>query len=168
VTAGFPPTAPGAIPPLIVCNASPLIALSQIGRLDVLRELFGTVLIPPAVSSEILPELRALPAWTIHTPLAKTVPRAVVAASLGPGESESIALALERSASRLILDDRAARRLAASLGVSVVGTLGALLAAKRRGIIASVRQCLDDLDAVHFHVSPALRAQVLFDAGEAS
>jgi predicted nucleic acid-binding protein len=78
-----------------------------------------------------------------------------------------VALAVERTARVLIIDDRAARRLAQSLGVPIIGTLGVLLVAKRRGLLTAIQQCLDDLDAFHFHASPALREQVLSDAGEA-
>ena len=51
-------------------------------------------------------------------------------ASLGPGESEAISLALEAHADLLIVDDRPARRLAQALGTPIIGTLGVLFAAK--------------------------------------
>ena len=47
-----------------------------------------------------------------------------------------------------------------------VGTLGIPLAGKRRGIVTSARQCLDDLDRFHVHVAGPLREQLLRDAGE--
>ncbi len=167
MTDGVAPAVTGDTSRPIVCNASPLIALAQINRLDVLRQLFVTVLASPAVCAEVAPTVPSLPAWIIPTPLAQPVPSEVLAAALGLGETEAIALALERKARVLVLDDRAARRMVHSLGVAIVGTLGILLAAKRRGVLTALRPCLDDLDAFHFRVSEPLREQVLRDAGEA-
>jgi hypothetical protein len=45
-----------------VSNSSPLIALEKIGKLDLLRELFSAVIIPPAVATEIAPTV-TLPSW---------------------------------------------------------------------------------------------------------
>jgi predicted nucleic acid-binding protein len=37
----------------IVSNSTPLIALSRIGRLDVLRDLFGEIIVPAEVYDEL-------------------------------------------------------------------------------------------------------------------
>ena len=42
--------------PDIVSNTGPLIALASIGQLDLLRSLFGRILIPPAVRAEVQDE----------------------------------------------------------------------------------------------------------------
>ena len=63
-------------------------------------------------------------------------PTATVSGSIGPGEHEVTSLGLELAAERLILDERPARRLATSLGLRVIGTVGLLLAAKDRGFLA--------------------------------
>jgi predicted nucleic acid-binding protein len=85
---------------------------------------------------------------------------------LGPGESEAISLALEIGAQWVILDERPARRLAQALGLPVIGTLGVLLASKRRGLLPAVRPCVDALVNFGFHISPGLYDLVLADAGE--
>ncbi len=82
-----------------------------------------------------------------------------------PGESEAIVLAYEKGL-RIILDDRKAREVAQRLGVPVTGTVGPLLKAKQEGVIAAVRPLLDALDANHFRISDALRAEALKLAGE--
>ncbi len=51
----------------------------------------------------------------------------------------TIALSIERSAARLILDDKKPRRVARQLNLPVTGTLAVLLNAKERGIIPKVR-----------------------------
>ena len=38
---------------VVVSDTSPIRALSHLGRVDLLRELFGTVLVPPAVDEEL-------------------------------------------------------------------------------------------------------------------
>ena len=56
----------------VVSNASPLIALEQIGQLDLLAQLFGHVLAPPAVVRETVPQL-VLPAWIAEQSLAQPI-----------------------------------------------------------------------------------------------
>lgn len=82
-----------------------------------------------------------------------------------PGESEAIVLAYEKGL-RIILDDRKAREVAQRLGVPVTGTVGLLVKAKQVGVIAAVCPLLDALDANHFRISDALRAEALTLAGE--
>lgn len=41
--------------PVVIADAGPLIALSRIGAVDLLREVFGRVQVPAAVCDEILP-----------------------------------------------------------------------------------------------------------------
>ena len=149
----------------VVSNSSPLIALERIGRPEVLRDLFGTVAVPPAVVSEVSPAL-ILPSRIERRDSAQPIGALVLSASLGTGESEAIGLALEANARLVILDDRPARRSAQALRLPVVGTLGVLLAAKRRGLIPDMRSCLDELLRHDFRVSPRLREDVLRDAGE--
>jgi predicted nucleic acid-binding protein len=42
--------------PSVISNSSPLISLSAIQRLDLLRDFFGTVVVPPAVWREVVEE----------------------------------------------------------------------------------------------------------------
>jgi uncharacterized protein len=67
---------------------------------------------------------------------------------------------------RIILHDQKAREVAQRLGVPVTGTVGLLIKAKQEGVIATVRPLLDALDANHFRISDALRAEALKLAGE--
>lgn len=150
----------------VVSDASPLIALHQIGQLGLLEALFGAVLIPAAVARETPGVER--PSWLVERALMKPLAPGVVRAGLGPGESEAISLALELDADRLILDELPARSLAQSLGLTMIGTLGILLAAKRRGLIPAVREPMDVLRRAAFRVAPDLYENVLRKAGELS
>lgn len=122
-----------------VVNASPLIALAHAGGLELLQRLPTQLLIPEAVVDEVLagpedPAHRALAGgWGSRWPV--TPPERIVEWGLGRGESAVLALALELSATAVI-DDRAARRCAHVLGVPVIGTLGVIVRAKRRALIA--------------------------------
>ncbi|MEM7585318.1 MAG: DUF3368 domain-containing protein [Acidobacteriota bacterium] len=150
----------------IVADASALIALHQIDHLDLLEQLFQRIVIPPAVTREIAPSV-SLPAWIDQRGLSQPIGAQILAASLGAGESESISLALETDAKWVILDDRPARRLAQALRIPTVGTLGILVAAKRRGLISAVRPCLEALLRHDFRMAPMLYDRVLKDVGEA-
>ena len=105
---------------LVVSNSSPLIALAHVGQLDLIRALLGEVIVPPAVVREVLSD-RELPSWVRVRAPAQPFAESVSPA-LGPGERDAISLALETHAARIILDDLPARRFAASLGLSVVGS----------------------------------------------
>ena len=123
------------------------------------------MLIPPAVAQEFG---RSLPDCVEIRPGRENIGIRILNASLGRGESEALALALEVEADLVLLHDRAARHLAAVLGLSVMGTLGLLLRAKAAGLISEIRPSLDALRALPFHISPRLYAGVLASAGESS
>jgi uncharacterized protein len=149
--------------PVTVANSSCLIALDSIDQLELLRQLYQIVTIPEAVVHECG---TPLPAWfRIEAVQNKSLVK-TLRLGLGPGESEAIALAGEVLASRLILDDRKARRAAQQLGLPVVGTLALLLRAKQEDLIPNVREVLDDLAVAEFWISDALRNDTLRRAGE--
>jgi predicted nucleic acid-binding protein len=150
---------------IAVTDSSPLIALYQIDRLELLRSLFRTVIVPPAVTREIAPSLGALPTWISERHFA-TTPKPVMA--LDPGEREAIALALHVSANVIILDDLDGRRRAAQRGLDVIGSAGILLKARRLGFIDAVRPELDAMLANGLYVSARLYHEILEAAGESS
>lgn len=87
-------------------------------------------------------------------------------ASLGAGEQEAIALAMELGAAWIVVDDLVARREAARAGLRVIGTVGLVLAAKRSGFVDSVCPILDALDRAEFRLSADIRASALRAADE--
>jgi predicted nucleic acid-binding protein len=151
----------------VVSNSSPLIALGRIGQLSLLPALMKKIWIPPAVRLEVF-GTDPLPDWIEEQPLEQPLAPRMAATRLGPGEREAIALALELSASEVILDDLAARHLAASLGLRPIGTLGLLLRAKRRGLIPQVRSYMEALQKQEFRISERLFSGILAAAGESS
>jgi uncharacterized protein len=146
-----------------VSKSSCLIALEATGSLGILEQLYSTIAVPDAVFQECG---GALLAWVrVHSvqnrPLAQSL-----RLGLGAGEAEAIALSIESSAARLILDDKNALRAARQLNLPVVGTLAILLKAKERGVISKVRDIIDALIATNFRVSDELVQEVLRRAGE--
>ena len=149
-----------------VSNASPLIALVAIQRLELIPALFETVLIPPAVAREIRRSIPAAPPWLQVQPLRAALPKIVLRRTLGDGEGEAVALALEIHADQIILNDLAARRIAQAAGLNVVGTVGVLLGAKHVGLIDRIRPELDNLLETSFFLSPELYTELVSAAGE--
>lgn len=160
---------------LIISNTTPLINFAQIGRMDVLDALFGTITITPAVVDELQAKAGLFPAAAqvstragirVMTPADSLLVRGI-AGRVHRGESECLALAMEHPDSLLLLDDLAARELAASNQLLFTGTLGCLVQAKSQGIISEIRPILQDLRTkARFWISEALEARVLRDAGE--
>jgi hypothetical protein len=88
-------------------------------------------------------------------------------AELDLGEAEAIALAKERHADLLLMDELKGRRVALREGVPFIGLLGVLVVAKRTGRIASVRQLAAELEAVaDFRLSDEVKAVAFRQAGE--
>ena len=81
---------------------------------------------------------------------------------LDRGESEAIALAAEKKAGLILLDEREGRRRARGIGLKVTGALGILARADREGELDSLPQALDRLEEeAGFWISSALREQIL-------
>ena len=90
----------------------------------------------------------------------------VLLAELDPGEAEAIVLAQEIGARWLIVDNREPRVLARRLGLSVVGTAGLLVEAKKRGLIPECRSAIQELLARGFRLAPGVVNAALRAAGE--
>lgn len=119
----------------IVCNSTPLIALSKINRFYILQNLFETITIPKAVYSEVIaagqgragePELRNA-GWIKTSQVGNRDLVDFLKITLDAGEAEAITLAKENCANLLIIDDGAGRRMAKSTGIPITGTVGLLM-----------------------------------------
>ena len=119
----------------VIANTTPLIALANIDRLELLRELYGSIIIPQAVMDEIIREpakqrvRRAI--WIKVESIQDVSQKDAFRARLHTGEVEVMILAREQKADLVIIDDDAAKKTAKFLGLNVTGTLGVLLKSKR-------------------------------------
>jgi predicted nucleic acid-binding protein len=156
----------------VIANNTPLVALWTLGRLDLLRDLYGQVLIPQAVYDEFLATERALRQAALQdAPWIQVVSlsnpqRVRVYVGLDQGEAEVLALAEERSARLLIIDEYKGRRYARRLGLPLTGTLGLLLVAKERHLVSNLSALLVDLQDAGLYLGAELITQVLRLAGE--
>ena len=130
---------------IVVSDTSPITALLTIGQVDLLRELFADVLIPPAVRTELLRTHLALPPWLRVVGVHDMEHVGRLRDSLDEGESEAIVLAEETHADLLLVDERKGRRIATAEGLRVIGLLGVVLLAKQRGLIPSAGPILHRL-----------------------
>ncbi len=134
----------------IISDASPLISLAKIQQFDLLKKLFGRIVITPEVYAEVVVSGAGLPGaqatskapWLevhpISNPASLTLAQRRFALDIG--ELSTLVLAKEIKADLLLLDDLAARKLALREGFRVQGTVGILEACYSRKILADLRE----------------------------
>jgi predicted nucleic acid-binding protein len=159
---------------IVVADSTPLIALASIDQFNLLKGLFGTVLIPEAVFREVVTRGRGRPGseevrkadW-IKVQAPKDRAKVVFLLSdLDEGEAEALVLAEEVSADWIIVDETKARLAAEFIHLHFIGTVGVLLLAKKVGKIPIVRPLLDHLKTNKFYISESTYSAILEQAGE--
>lgn len=152
---------------IIVCDSSPLIALSIIDQLDLLDKLFGEVYVPLSVFSEVAleskPESHRIKLWAKDKIISATNEPLKQSFSilLDAGESEAMAIYFEKKADYLLIDEKKGRRVAAYNRINIIGSLGILLLSKRKGLIYSVAPFLETLQQSYIRISDDLYHKVL-------
>lgn len=152
---------------IVVADASPLRYLILIEEVRVLPALYGRVIVPPAVVTELNQErtpsivrewLSVRPEW-----LQVQAPRQALSSIrdlLGPGEREAIALATELQADALLMDDRDGRREAEKRNLPVLGTLRVLADAAEHGFM-NLRVAFERLRQTNFRADEQLIQRLL-------
>ncbi len=162
----------------VLSDSSTLIHLSMIGRLDLLKEFFSRIVIPPAVWREVVEEGKGRPGaievekarqegWIeIAIPRNESLLR-LLRRELDEGEAEVIALALEYQVALVLLDETEARDIAELYALPKTGVVGLLIRAKREGKISSLRVELDRLrHEGGFWIAEELYVRALHAVGE--
>ncbi len=115
---------------IIVSDTTPIRYLVEIEKVHVLEELFGQVVIPQKVCSELQGQNTPpiVVAWIQNRPAWLEVRQADISlftpkSKIQDGEREAIALALELNAGAILIDDKNARREAKSAGLLIIPTL---------------------------------------------
>lgn len=160
---------------VVIADAGPLIALSRIDALDLLRGLFGQVLVTPDVRDKTLPStdyagkiliVQAFEAgWLVCPPLPDTSWKPTNPA-LDSGERSAIAVALQMPGCLLLIDDRAGRAEAKSQRRSIIGTAAVIGLAKLQGLIPTARPVLERLQPAGYFIHPNIIETVLKEVGE--
>jgi predicted nucleic acid-binding protein len=164
--------------PGVVSDSSTLILLAVLDRVALLQEFYGQVLVPPAVWREVVEEGQgragvrevedaARSGWlTVIGPTNEALLR-LLKRNLDDGEAESVALAIERRADVILLDESDARKVAGLYGLSKTGVLGLLIRARLEGKLPSLRQDLARLrEQAGFWIDEDLYQQALEVVGE--
>ncbi len=160
---------------IVVSDASPLINLLVIDEHEILRLLYGKVIIPEAVYGEIVilgegkpgSEKLADLSWVDKATVKDINLVKALTNELDKGEAESIALAVECSADLLLLDEKIGRRVASRFELNYIGLLGIIVLAKQRGLIRNVEPVLKRLTIeAGFWVNANLYQRILTEAGE--
>jgi predicted nucleic acid-binding protein len=153
---------------IVVSDTSPILNLAIVDRLPLLRQLYGEIIIPPAVSRELLrngihPDL----SWTRVVVAEDQSAVAALREELDPGEAEAIVIAVQLHADLLLVDEKRGRRIALDRGLEVAGLLGVLAEAKARGIITACQPILDDMIRLAgFWIGDGLRTRYLNELHE--
>lgn len=127
----------------VVANSSPLVHLSAVDRLGILKALFKEIIIPRQVYDEVVIAGKGKPGskevkkskWIKVCDVSDPFALSAYRSRLGAGEAACIVLALEINADLVILDDKSARLEAELQGLQLTGTIGVLLAAAQKGLI---------------------------------
>ncbi len=166
----------------VISNTSPLIYLSKIGQLELLRDMFETVSVPAAVVDEIL-RGKDLPdgfasamevedavdlGWIVVEEPETEEHDLAERYSRDPGihQGESEVLAMGHRFNLLLLDDSGARIFAKALGFDMVGTIGIILQAYDVELISFIefKRLLEDLEYYDFWLHPHLKRRIMAEA----
>jgi predicted nucleic acid-binding protein len=158
------------MPRQLVTNTTPLITLSiACGSLDILRQLYDTVLVPQEVALEItaggmqrpgVAEFLAAQHWL--KPMDKPCAIApYLLNTLDRGEASVIQTALDQHIALVAIDEVVGRRVARLAGLSVTGSIGILLKARKLGLVGSMADSFARLRAHGIWLSAQVQAFAL-------
>jgi hypothetical protein len=160
---------------IVVCNSSPLITLARVGQFDLLRQLFGQIHLADEVWQEVVGRGAGRPAaetvrtaqWIERHPAAPAgeILQLRSQHALGTGELATVRLARALRADLAIIDERAARRLAQTHGLVVMGCVGILETGFRRGLVPDLRWSYQELLAQGIRIDRQLLDQSLAACG---
>jgi predicted nucleic acid-binding protein len=162
----------------VVSDSSPLNYLALLSDFDLLRQIYHTILIPPAVHHEVVESgadyavckavQAALGDWIsiAEAPDPAQVSVLRSAGHLDLGESEAILVAEALGNAPILMDERRGVRCARSRGMVVIRTPLIYATAKVLGLVGSVQEKLDALRSHGFRLSNHHYEQILKDLGE--
>jgi predicted nucleic acid-binding protein len=162
----------------VVSDSSPLNYLALLSDFDLLRRIYGTLVIPPEVHREVVERGAAYPvANAVTAALGNWItvadaPNSIQVVSLRRefrldlGESQAILVAENLGNAPLLMDERRGVRCARSRGIAVIRTPMIYADAKILGLIPSVRTKLDDLRLQGFRLSDRHYDLILRELGE--
>lgn len=166
------------IQPKVVSNSSPLIYLAKIGRLNLIKNVYGKIWIPEAVFNEAVTQgkiLKITDASIIEEAVGKWILKERIKAEtdlkyafldendkIGLGEKQALKLCKQLNADIFIVDDKEARRVSRILKINPIGTCGILVQAHRKGLISinEAQEILDNLIKVKFRIDSIVYSSI--------
>lgn len=160
--------------PRVIVNSTPLIVLSNIKYLHLLKDLYKDIYIPQAVYDEVTAkndsacqQIKNNLNWIHICKIQDQSQKRMYQAKLHDGEVEVMILAQQNQNKDLvIIDDNSAKKTAKYLGLTVTGSLGVILKAKKQGLIHSVITLMNQLIQNGFYITPEVYDFVKDEAGE--
>lgn len=146
---------------IVISDTSPINYLILICEIEILEKLFGRIVVPQAVFSELQHTKTPQPVkdWIANAPLWLEVKQADASLftpgkRIGDGEREAIALAIELKADALLIDDRDGTQEARKQNLIAVGTVNLLERAAEKGLL-DLPEILDRLSQTSFRLPPS-------------
>ncbi len=128
---------------ITVSNTTPIISLSSIGKIEILRDVFQEVIIPQAVYEEIKAKqgygYNEVDSSFINVQAIQSGDSQLLSNQLDLGEIQTIILSKELNADNTIIDENIGYTVAKESGLNVIRTLSILLKAKDNNIITEVK-----------------------------
>jgi len=163
----------------VVSNSSSLIYLAKVGRLNLIKDVYGRVLISEAVFYEVVTQGKAL--GIAEAPIVEEAVNQWIFKEgirpeidseygfldknerIGPGERQALKLCKQLNADLFIVDDKEARRVAKIMKVKTLGTCGILIQDRRQGLVSSeeAEEILNDLVKTGFRIDPILYHRII-------
>lgn len=157
---------------IVIADASTLIGLLRIGQLYLLEKLFKKIIIPKGVYNEVAvyrkegSNVFKRSTYFIVKNVEDRVSTDFLMPSFGKGEAEVLALAKEKKADLILLDEKRARKTARRAGFKVMGILGILIMSKNKGFIPLVKPFIEKLNRQGFRISEKVIKRILKEVRE--
>lgn len=155
---------------IVISDAGPIFSLAVIDQLHLLDQLFDEIFIPTAVWIELTRDTNTTFFERIvqyFNTKVKDISRSnELSLIMDYGESEAVILYRELDANFLLIDDKRARKIAESLDINCIGTLGILITAKKRGLIDALKPFFENLLQNQRYYSLKLLNRILLQHGE--
>ena len=156
-----------------ILNASPIILLGKADLLKTISPLAKSWIIPKGVVREV-EKKRSIEPYvsdlsyksTVLKKSSSTTHPLIAAWDLGQGESEVLTLALEKDGACVVLDDLQARKCAALFDIPLIGSIGLILLAKRKGLIDFAKPKIEILKAAGLHIDNTMLDRIYMRIGE--
>ena len=157
----------------MIIDASPLIILAKINKLEILKKTYESVEIASSVYQEVVVnglkinsrdahivkeqiESKNIKVLDLSSEFIKKAKKIESVYGIDTGEAETIALALQLNKKEAIIDEISAREAAKALGIKPIGTLRVLLIAYKNNLISKIdiKKLINEMENSKYRLSP--------------